>query len=91
MATKVEETVDKILRMSGNVSRMDVLQRLLDAEASKVAKGRVIVNYLVCGGCEGSIRIDLKDIKIERKEKGLSIVVDGIYGELRFEIELNNV
>ena len=85
MVAEVGKIVGMVAEKDGQCT-IDLLQLLLHEEISRMAQGTVRTRFLVDGGFEGEIRVDIKDIRVKGDRQRLVIEVDGHNGGFVVEI-----
>lgn len=70
-----------------NLKTIDMLQQLLQEEICRLVQGKVIVRFLVDGGFEGEVMIEVKDMQVRGDDQGVILSIDGYNGELCFKFQ----
>jgi|GEM_PF-3092755 hypothetical protein len=83
---KVHKVLEEVA-VKENRSINDVLQQLLEKEMQKRITGQARVRFLIDGGFEGEVKVDVTGIHVKADRDGLRIFINGCNGELEIEIE----
>ena len=85
MVVEVGKIVGMVAEKEGQRT-IDMLQQLLQEEISKTAQGTLKARFLVDGGFEGEVKIEVSRIRVRADEQKLIVEVDGYNGEIVFEL-----
>jgi len=85
---ETQKIVEDIAEQAGQ-RPIDILQQLLEFEIQKKVAGSVKVRFLLDGGFEGEYRIEIESIQVRTDKDALTIVIDGVNGEMELEIRIN--
>lgn len=89
MVEKFVEIGNAIGGMEGQktIETIDVLQQSLHEEIFRLAQGRAIMRFLVDGGFEGEVMIEVRDVQVRGDGQRFVLLIDGYNGEFCFEFQ----